>query len=1138
MNKKLIIQKKAGLGIFLVFCLLAMSMNGFSQNLGKKVTAKFESVPLSMALNALERQSDYKLNFNYDELNQFFITVDVQDKTIPEAVKLMLNGLPYQMKVDGKFIAVYRKPIKKRENKGLSHGSPMTVIHGRVVDVSNSPLPGVNVAFKDYGYGVITDANGEYKAIIEKGGKETMNFSFVGMQTLMMTVNCDTDEKLVNVTMQEENSQLGEVVVTGMFNRRSESFTGSAATYKKEEILQAGSQNLLKSLKNLDPSFQINESIDFGSDPNRMPNIQMRGETSFPNLQSDYSSDTNQPLFILDGFETTLEKVYDLDMNRVQSITLLKDAAAKAIYGSKAANGVVVIQTVRPQTGKLILSYNGNVDLEVPDLTGYNLMNAAEKLAFEKERGFYTLVSGVGAAQIMDKRYSEYSDNIKRGVDTYWLSKPLHTGIGTKHSVNIEGGDDRMRYQAGVYYNAITGIMKGSDRKTFNLNTTLSYSYKNLIFRNSLDYTKNNSANSPYGSFSDYTQLNQYWTPYDEDGNLKKQLGYIGQSNYNKVYNPLYNASLNTKSESSYADVQDNFGIDWKINAALRMTGNFSYVYQSNTSDVFYPADHTMFVDYDTNGKADQKGQYTAGYGYSKTITSNVGLNFNKEFGKHLFFANVTWNLSDNTYGNHSYTASGFGNSLMNDIAFGNQYLEGSTPSGTNSQTRELGFIGAVNYSYADRYLFDASIRRTGSSQYGSENRWGTFWALGAGWNLHHEKFMEGNEWIKYLKLRTSLGYTGSQNFSPYQSRARYAYNSTLYDGRFGALLQGLPNSSLRWQRTKDWNSGFDLRVKDFVNLRFDYYVSTTDDLLSDMTTPPSMGYSSYKENLGKIQNKGYEVNLSLTPWRDKKHNGWFTINVSALHNKNKIKEIYDIFKSTNDKQNASKDEADNSNNSESEIASKISKYTSPSTLYYEGCSMTAIWGVRSLGIDPMSGREMFLTKDGKSTYTWNSSDQMVIGDTNPKLRGAIGLNIGYEGFTLSLACSYKLGGDIYNTTLVNKVENVSGWYNLDKRINDSWKTVGEAAKYKAVGSNGLSTNIDYTKPTSRFVEKNNELYISTLNVGYDFYKMKWIHQMGMQRLKMTFYMNELCRLSSVKVERGTSYPFARNFSFAVQATF
>jgi TonB-linked SusC/RagA family outer membrane protein len=1099
---------------------------------------------MSSVFKKIGKLSGVRVDFAYEDVNPYRVTVSLKNVSAQEAVKSVIGDYPltFTIKSDGKFIVVSRqhKVIQQQLRRIQAGGKGTTVIHGKVVDASNSPMPGVNVSIKGKEIGTTTDANGFYTIYLNKGSNETLVFSFIGMKSEVVKIVCNSDDKLLNVVIHENASELGEVVVTGMFTRRAESFTGSATTYSKEQLAEVGNQNLLKSLKNLDPAFQINESLDYGSDPNRLPEVQMRGQSSFPNLEGDYTGNPNQPLFILDGFETTLQKVYDLDMNRVQSITLLKDAAAKAIYGSKAANGVVVIQTTRPRSGRLQVTYNGNLSLEAPDLTGYNLMNASEKLAFEKERGFYSYLYDAGTSNMLDLRYKQYYDNIQRGVNTYWLSKPLHTGVGTKHSLNLEGGDERMRYQAGVYYNDITGAMKGSDRRTFNLNTTLSYSYKNLIFKNSLEYTKNNSADSPYGQFSDYAMLNQYWIPYDDNGNAEKILGYIGQSSINTVYNPLYNASLQTKLQSKYSEMQDNFGVDWKISEAFRMTGNLSYIYQSRTSDTFYPANHTMFADYDINGKSDQKGKYTAGYGNSKSLITNVGLNFNKEFGKHLLFANVTWNLTDLSSDDHSYTTTGFGSSLMSDISYGSQYLAGSTPVSSNSRTREIGFIGALNYSYADRYLFDASARRTGSSQYGSDKRWGTFWSLGIGWNLHHEKFLENNKWIKYLKLRTSLGYTGSQNFNPFQARARYTYNSTLYDGRFGTLLEALPNNSLRWQRTKDWNSGFDLMLKRFLNLRFDYYITTTDDLLSDISIPPSMGFTTYKENLGKIQNKGYEINLALTPWRDDSHRAWVTFTASALHNKNKIKQIYDIFKSSNDAQNAAKEKGNNENDTDrSVIESNLKQYTNPSTLYYEGQSMTAIWGVRSLGIDPMSGREMYLTKDGHSSYNWNSADQVVIGDTNPKLRGSLGLNAGYEGFTFSLTCSYKLGGDLYNSTLVNKVENVTGWYNLDKRINDAWKNVGDVAKYKKLYINGGDLlTIVYTKPTSRFVEKNNELYISSLNVGYDFYKMRWIKKVGLQRLKMTFYMDELFRFSSIQIERGTSYPFARNFSFAVQASF
>ena len=191
-------------------------------------------------------------------------------------------------------------------------------------------------------------------------------------------------------------------------------------------------------------------------------------------------------------------------------------------------------------------------------------------------------------------------------------------------------------------------------------------------------------------------------------------------------------------------------------------------------------------------------------------------------------------------------------------------------------------------------------------------------------------------------------------------------------------------------------------------------------------------------ENLGVIENRGYEISLQVTPWRDEKRGAYISLSATGLHNDNKIKKIYDIFKNSNEEQNNNYkyfDGGDEDISSPEVIKKYINRFTKPATRYYEGCSMTAIWGMRSLGIDPASGREMYLTKDGKSNYTWSAADQVVIGDSSPKLRGSLGLNAGYKGFSLSVSCSYKLGGDLYNQSLISRVENVTGLENLDRRI-------------------------------------------------------------------------------------------------------
>lgn len=1121
------------IGFFLlVLGLTSVHATTFSQ---QKVNLNVKNVTLLHVLDLLQEQSEFSFLFSSEDVkNVTNLSVKAKNEDLFEVLRRCLQGTALSFEVNGDLVV-----LKLQAKTGEPEKKTLKV-KGFVFDAKKLSMPGVTVKVVGTSIGTVTDARGWFQILLPMThGK--LEFSFVGYKSKQV----DFTEKVdtLRVMLEENIEELEGVVVTGMFTRKAESFTGSASTFKREDILRAGNQNLIKSLKNLDPAFQISENLEFGSDPNRMPDVQLRGQTSFVNVRGDYEGNPNQPLFILDGFETTIEKVFDLDMNRVASVTLLKDAAAKAIYGSKAGNGVVVIETVRPKSGELRVYYSGDFGIEAPDLTSYDLMNAEEKLAYEVKIGMYSPDTHPGIITA-HQSYKKVYDDVQRGVNTYWLSKPLHVGFSNKHSLTLEGGDEQMRYQFGVSYNSVSGVMKESGRNTLNANTTLSYTYRNLLFRNTIEFTRNWSKNSPYGSFAEYTSLNPYWAPYDDEGNLNRVFlvhsGKDDNTSYSdiEVYNPLYNATLNTKDESNYTEIRDNFSMDWNISGALRVVGGFSYSRQENGADIYYPKNHTKFIHYDENGMSDRKGQYTKKDGYSENIAVQAGLNFNKTLGEHLFFANLTWNIATSNSRSTSTVGEGFGNDSMDDLSFATKYEKNGKPTGNNGKTREVGVIGALNYAYANRYLFDASIRKSASSVYGSDTRWGTFWSLGIGWNIYHEKFLEGNNWLTNFKLRASMGYTGTQNVDPAQARYRYDYYDYSYGDMIGAQLVALANNKLKWQRNMDYNFGADIAIQRLLTLRAEYYIQVTDDLLSDISLPPSNGFTSYKENLGKIENRGFELAVALTPWRNEKQHAYVTFTATALHNENKIKKIYDIFKNSNDAQNSSLEETYDGYIRDTEVLKKyLNKYTKPATLYYEGCSMTAIWGMRSLGIDPATGQEMFLTKEGKSTYTWSAAEQVVVGDQTPKLSGTIGINAGYKGFTLSVACSYKLGGDLYNSSLIARMENVNGYENLDRRILKAWQKPGDISPYKATIINGDAEN-GFTKPTSRFVQKNNELYVSSVNVGYDFVGAKWLKKVALQRLKLSFYMNELLRLSSVDIERGTSYPFARNFSFSLQATF
>lgn len=991
----------------------------------------------------------------------------------------------------------------------------MVLMTGTVRDTEGEVLPGVNIYVRETKGGSVTDSEGHFTLSVPRGKSITIDFSYVGMKTLTRTYDGKRAHLNQAIVLQAD-THLEEVVVTGLFDYKSSTFTGSTASYTQDELKQVSGVNVLKAIQSLDPSFVVDMNSINGSNPNALSDITIRGNSSFSGLQGEYSGNPNAPLFILDGFESTQQQIFDLDINRIKSVTVLKDGSAKAIYGSKASNGVIVVETVQPEVGRLRVTYTGHVGVEVPDLTSYDMCNAAEKLQVELNAGRYTAQAPYTQAQL-DEQYNALAKAVARGVDTYWLSQPLRTGISQKHSGYIEGGTQEMRYSATVSYNKIGGVMKESDRETVSGNINLSYRYKQWMFRNSLSVTSNRADDSPYGTFSDYTVLNPYFTPTDEYGNIQKVLGTYTSPGANgstiTYYNPLYNAIIGTKNFSKYNEVVENFYLEYRPLEDLRFTARMGYTHQNNKREDFYPGDHTRFTTW-TGDRYFQRGSYSINNGESNNLSLDLTAHYSHQWGKHLFLSNAAYSLQSSDSNTEGMTAWGFLNNHVDYITFAKQYAEDGKPSGSESTTRSLGITGAANYSYDERYLLDLSLRFNGSSVFGTDNRWGTFWSVGTGWNLHKEAFMKDVKWLTMFKLRVTYGLTGNQNFSPYQARATYKfYDNIVYDNISGAYLMSMPNNNLKWQQTGDFTIGADVSIKNRLNLRFDYYDSRTHDALIAMSIPSSTGFSSYMENLGNVQNKGIEATVN---WRFyQKGQSFFSVNASVAHNVNKVSEISDALKSFNRTQDA--------NNT-----------TSPIIRYEEGQSMTAIWAVRSLGIDPATGRELYQKKDGSVTYDYTTDDYIIAGDSNPKVHGSFGLNGEYKGAGLSMLFNYQLGGDYYNQTLVDRVENVNIAYNVDRRVfNDTWNKPGDLALYKHISSTPTTTYA-----STRFVQRNNMLDLTSISGYYDFKYCKWIHSIGLERLRATFYMNDVFHLSTVKAERGLNYPYARSFSFSLSATF
>lgn len=383
--------------------------------------------------------------------------------------------------------------------------------------------------------------------------------------------------------------KIGETVVTGYYSKTKNSFTGTAVQVSGKELMKVNSTNLLEGLKVFDPSFQVVDTRGiYGSDPNHIPDqIEIRGQNTMPDIsQSNLQTVTTLPVFIIDGFEVNVQKVYDLDINRVKSITILKDAAAAAIYGSRAANGVVVIETITPMAGKLQISYTMNGKFEIPDLSSYNLMNAAEVLEFQKKAGVFDAYRDGEDAGLNANSYNVARRAVLSGVDTYWLSKPLQMGFQHKHSLITEAspktslpGGTKVRFAANLSYSNLNGAMKGSGRDTYEAGTKIIISNRRIRVTNDLQFSMVDSKESPYGSFSSYTSALPYYQEKDAEGNYYRMLSLrnmapdgIALGVLASMQSPVYEARyLNSYSTSRGMDVTNNFGINWTITDDVRL---------------------------------------------------------------------------------------------------------------------------------------------------------------------------------------------------------------------------------------------------------------------------------------------------------------------------------------------------------------------------------------------------------------------------------------------------------------------------------------------------------------------------------------------------------------------------------------
>ena len=966
------------------------------------------------------------------------------------------------------------------------------VIKGRVIDGNGEPLVGATIKLKG-GNGVyFTDHNGNFE-IITKKNREEVTVTYIGhvTQTLFLFPGNET-----TIPLAADNTSLSEVVVTGFVNKSKVSFTGSQTTVQKDQLLSMGTKNVLESLQSFVPGLVIAENNLAGSNPNKRPDLNIRGRATF-------DGSANMPLFVVDGTEVSADYVYDMDMNDIESVTVLKDASASALYGSKASAGVIVITTKTMKPGRLRLNYSGTYRLSTPDLTDYRMLNAAQKLEFERLAGLYTDKTDLERQYRLDTEYNRLAQIVRSGVNTDWLSKPLRNGFSQNHSLSIDGGDDYARYNLGLRYSTDDGVMIGSKRDRLSLFFKFSYNKPGAFsVNNSTTLMSVDSEESPYGSFSDYVRQNPYEQPYAADGSLHRKLSNLEE-------NPLYEAQAGNFNKSENLNILNTTTLQVWFSDAFRLNGDFSFTKDMSTSNNFKSP---LALSELNKTDVSQRGQLTESHTSLVRYAGKLMLSYNKNlFGKLFTSATAGSTIEANNGDNTSYSSVGYYSANLSHPAFAAGYVNGK-PGGSDNIYRTVGFFANLNSIWDNKYFLDFIYRYEGSSKFGKNTRFAPFWSVGSGWNIHNESFLKGKG-IELLKLRASVGYLGNISFEPYQAITSYNYAAgNNYVKGIGAIPKTIGNPDLRWERTLTSNVGIDLTMfKGRWDLTFDAYIKNTDDLLVNVTKAPSVGVASARENLGAIENRGVELRTRVVPISTKQLQ--WSISATYAYNKSKIKQISNALMSKNEENRNATGKA-------------------PLPIYEEGGSLTAVKVVPSAGIDPATGREVYIKRDGSYTFDYDARDKVTFGDESPLGQGSLSSYLTYKQWSASASFGYSFGGVVYNQTLVTRVEGANPKQNADERVfNDRWKKPGDYARYRNIA--------DYSTPqqTSRFVQVNNYLTLQSLSVAYEFTPWQ-IRKLGLSRMRLELLTNDLFYLSSIKRERGLDYPYARSVEMSVRFSF
>jgi TonB-linked SusC/RagA family outer membrane protein len=922
-------------------------------------------------------------------------------------------------------------------NVGFSDNLQQIKVSGRVVDASNNPMVGVNVIEKGTTNGVLTGANGTY-AITVASASSILTFSFIGYEITEMTVGNQTT---VNMTLTESTTGLNEIVVVGYGTQRREAITGSVASISGSVLRDIPASNFSQSIQGRMPGVELSQT---STRPGSTLQIRVRGARSL--------TASNDPLVVLDGIPF-VGSINEINTNDIKSLDILKDASATAIYGSRGANGVIIITTNKGQKGqKAKVTYNGRTSIDKV-FAKFPMMDGPEFVALRTASGRYT--NGL-----------DESDD----VNTDWQDLLYRNGYQMSHDIGLSGGTTNGSYSFGIGYLQDQGIIPTNKFTRYSLRGSIDQEVgKNFKFgfNSNSNYSLNEGGQvGLYGILS----MSPISNPYNTDGTLKRtiKMPLDEQFTYTRdIIEGLQDKWLSqNRGYSTYNSVYGEVKIPWIDGLKYRATLGLDFR-QNNSGN--YTAEGI--------GSSIATTESTASISNSHSYHWNIQnlLSYDHIFaGKHRVNAVALYEADQSTSFDSGTSAKGIPSTDFQYYSLGQSLGEIIASNGGYSRSGLISYMGRLIYEYNNKYMITATVRSDASSRLAKGHNWHTYPAVSVGWNIKNESFMKSISAIDNLKIRVGYGQTSNQAVGAYSTLGRLSSRNYNFAGTYatGYYVTQLPNPDLGWEFSETWNYGLDFTIlKNRLSGTIEYYSTSTKDLLLSLGLPQTSGVSSYTANIGTTQNKGFEVSLTGTILDNV--NGWtWDVGINLYSNRNKLTAL------------ASGQTRDEGNG------------------WFVGHNINAIYDYKMIGLwqqdDPYlsilePGGNVGMIKvlytgdynpDGTPVRQIGAADRQIM-DVDPDFQGGFNTRVAYKGFDLSLIGSFQSGG-----ILVSTLNGGSSYLNLmtGRRGNikvDYWTTDNTGAKYPAPSGVLSGDNPKYINSESYF--DGSYMKVRNIQLGYDF---------------------------------------------------